>query len=413
VFTTWTEALARPTGFIKTTIPLNAPPVGLAFDDGGVLYALEGAASESNQATLRRLLADGTLDEGFAVPVVGNDVDHFYVGGMAYDPIGEQLLITDNTIDGRLYSVDTLGNQQTIATGIAQIMGVAVRGSGEIFVSTSPFEGPGQVLQVNRATGSTTPVLNGLGYGAGLAFDLNNHLIVQDADSETFVGRLQRLPITDGPGGLEFGSPEPLLSGMQSGAGVVVDSEGDIFTTGSGGLFRVAIAPIAEMPFDDNGSPFQFATAIAFDSSLGPFQGFRGPDGGRLAYMADFGFAEQDTFITLLTPAQLGDYNGDGIVGSADYALWHETFGATDELPADGNLDGSTTAADYVAWRKFAPEFLTTSAPVQDAGVPEPSMSMIAIILMSSAVFRQRRCHHRVAGFGPTSTTQIARLPRL
>ena len=78
---------------------------------------------------------------------------------------------------------------------------------------------------------------------------------------------------------------------MQSSAGVIVDSEGDIFTTGSGGLFRVAGAPLAETSFDSNGNAFQFATAIAFDPGSQPFEGFSGPDGGRLAFMADFGFA--------------------------------------------------------------------------------------------------------------------------
>jgi hypothetical protein len=411
--TTWTDALARPTGFIKTTIPLNAPPVGLAFDGGGVLYALEGAASDSNQATLRRVLADGTLDEGYTVSVTGDDVDHFYVGGMTYDPIGERLLVTDNTIDGRLYAVDAAGDQETIATGIAGIAGVAVRASGEIFVSTAPFGEDGAVLQVDRISGGTTPVLTSLGFGAGLAFDLNGDLIVQDADSDIFLGRLQRVPITEGPGGLEFGSPVPLLSGMQSSAGVAVDSEGDIFTTGSGGLFRMDGAPLAELPFDDNESPFQFATAISFDASLGPFQGFRGPDGGRLAYMADFGFAGQDSYITLLTPAQLGDYNGDGIVDDADYALWLETYGSTDELPADGNLDGSTSAADYVAWRKFAPQMNELLSATTEFSVPEPATtSAIAVSLMLLVLYRQRRWPRTAAGFGPMSTRRITRVPR-
>ncbi len=34
---------ATPLGFVKTTIPLDAPPAGVAFDSGGELYALEGA----------------------------------------------------------------------------------------------------------------------------------------------------------------------------------------------------------------------------------------------------------------------------------------------------------------------------------------------------------------------------------
>ena len=154
---------------MKSTIPLAAPPVGLAFDADGVLYALEGAAFGDNEATLRVIQPDGTFGGSF--PVVGDDPSNFFVGGMAYDPVGDRLLVTDNTADGRLYAVDKAGAKQTIGMGIAGIAGVAVRSTGEIFVSTSPFGSNGAVLQVDRTTGVATPVLGGLGYGAGLAFD--------------------------------------------------------------------------------------------------------------------------------------------------------------------------------------------------------------------------------------------------
>jgi hypothetical protein len=394
-FTAWNEAVARPTGFVKATIPLNAPPVGLAFDGSGVLFALEGASFGSNEATLRTIFTDGTFGDSFPVrsTIDEGDNDNFFVGSMTYDSAGERLLISDNTADGRLYSVDSAGNQLTIASGIAGIAGVAVRGTGEIFVSTSPFGSEGEVLLVHPATNSTTPVLGGLGFGAGLAFDLNDDLIVQDADSATFLGRLQRLPIANGTSGLEFGSPELLLSGMQSSAGVVVDSEGDVFTTGSGGIFRVAGSPLAELQFDENGNAFQFATAIAFDPGSLPFEGFRGSDGGRMAYMADFGFASQDMFITLLTPARAGDYNSDGDVDAEDYALWGQTYGSADDPSADGDLDGIVSASDYVIWRKFAPEVFSTFAPTITLGVPEPTTDSIVLVLFAAAttMFRRRR----------------------
>jgi hypothetical protein len=377
---------------VKTTVPLDAPPVGLAFDGSGVLFALEGAPFGSNEATLRRVLANGMLDDTFALPVTGDDDENFFFGSMTYDHVGGRLLITDNAADGRLYSIDSAGVQATIATGIAGIAGVAVRETGEIFVSTAPFGSAGEVLLVDTATNSTTPVMGGLGFGAGLAFDLNDDLIVQDAGTaEPYPGRLQRLPMVDGASGLEFGNPESILSGMQSSAGVTVDSEGDIFTTGRGGLYRVAGDPIAETSFDENGNPPQFATAIAFDPGSLPFEGFRGPGAGRLAYQADFAFGYEDPFITLLTPAQPGDYNGDGDVDDADYALWLETYGAMDELAADGNLDGSTTAADYVAWRKFAPDVLATSAAIRPTSVPEPTTWTAAALFVTLTICWRRR----------------------
>src|SRR3954454_22871296 len=111
------HAIATPPGFVKTTIPLDAPPVGLAFDSNKVLYALEGASFGSNVATMRTILPNGSFGASFAV--VGDDSSNFFAGGMAYDPVGDRLLITDNTADGRVYAVEKSGAKQTLSTGLA------------------------------------------------------------------------------------------------------------------------------------------------------------------------------------------------------------------------------------------------------------------------------------------------------
>jgi hypothetical protein len=401
-------AAGAPAGFVKTTIPLDAPPVGLAFDAEGVLWTLEGAPFGSHEATLRAIWPDGTLGEGF--PVVGDDPSNFFVGSMAYDPLGDRLLVSDNTADGRLYAISKSGVQQTLAAGIAGVAGVAVRGTGEIFVSTAPFGQGGEVLEVDRATGAATPVLGGLGFGAGLAFDLEGDLIVQDADDTTFLGRLQRLPITETPEGLEFGAASPLLSGMESAAGVAVDREGDLFTTGSGGLFRIAGAPLAESAFDDNGNEFQFATAIAFDAGANAFEPFAGPDGGRLAYMADFGFAAQDTFVTLLTPAEPGDFNADGGVNDQDYAAWRVAYGSAEQLSADGNRDGRINAADYVIWRRNT-SGTASATSTRELTAPEPAGAPLFMV-WAMWVIRGRRDAKR-RGLGRTQARPRAPRPGL
>jgi hypothetical protein len=274
--------------------------------------------------------------------------------------------------------------QETLATGIAGIAGIAVRSTGEIFVSTAPFGSSGAVLQVDRSTGAKSEVLGGLALGAGLAFD-DGDLIVQDAILlPTFEtrGRLQRLPIS-GTSPLIFGAPEPILDDMDSGYSVIVDSESDLFTTGSGGLFQIARTPLAEVSV----LPSQFASALAFDP--GPFEKFAGPAGGRLALAAEASFGMEDQFVTLLTPAEPGDYNADGEVDAADYGIWRTAYGSTD-LSADGNVDGKVDGADYVVWRQHL-QPAQNSAEASGANVPEPVTSALLLMALAAIAARGQR----------------------
>jgi hypothetical protein len=393
---------AAPAGFVKTTIPLNAPPAGLAFDAAGVLYALEGADSGFNEATLRTIMPNG--DFGPSFPVVGEVSANFFVGSMAYDALGNRLLITDNTssgqpVDGRLYAVDATGVQTTLIRGIANVAGVAARDTGQIFVSTAPFGSSGAVYQIDGSTASPVAGLSDLGFGAGLAFDANGNLIVQDANTTTFRGRLKKVPITMSGGDLTFGVPVPLLENMQSSAGVVVAGN-EYFTTGSGGLYRAAGTPLAESVFDSV-DPFQWATAITFDPGSQPFEPFAGPDSGRLAYTANFG----DLFITVLTPAEPGDYNADGEVDTLDYGVWRTAYGS-DSPVADGNRDGVVDSADYLLWRKHsAPGSASTTAGMS---VPEPAASALIITSFLTRLCRRRRPlrHQHFVGTTPPARTR-------
>lgn len=375
-------ALAAPPGFVKTTIPLEGPPVGLAFDAAGVLWALEGAPFGSNRATMRAILADGTQGPSFSV--TGDDPNNFFVGDMVYDSIGDRFLITDNTADGRLYVVDKWGNRTTLATNMAYLAGVAVRHTGEIFVTTADGFGAGTVLQIDRDNGAKSVVFTGLDYGADLTFDASGHLLVQDVSSVTFLGRIQRLPIVETPGGLQFGPAMPLAENLNASYGMALDSEQELFATGAGGLYRISESPPGETLFYTDGSIAPIATAIAFHAGAAPFEPFAGPYGGRMAINADFGYVKNDLFVTLLTPAIPGDYDGSGTVDAADYLVWKSAYGSPDAT-ADGNRDGRVDAADYVVWRvHLAPSRSSVGAA---SVVPEPSVLQLSGFVMVASFF--------------------------
>jgi len=384
-------AFALPAGYTTRTIALNAPPVGIAFDTGGVLYALENAPFGSNMTNIRVIQPDYSI--GIDLPITGDDPANFFVGGMTYDPITDSLLITDNTADGRLYSVSKTGVKQTIATGIPAIAHVAVRATGEIFVSTALGDNIGEILQVSRANGSTTSVAAGLDFGAGLVFDSNGDLLIQDADFSTFQGRISRLPITEVAGDLQFGSLVLLLDNMQSGAGLAIDSEGDLFTTGSGGLFSLEGSPLAETSFDANGNPSQFATAIDFGAGLQAFEPFAGPGGGRLALMADFSFANPDTFVTVIEPLPPEDanFNDDLAVDDVDLSIWEQNFGIASgatNMIGDADGDEDVDGHDFLIWQQ---QFDGSIVLPASQTVPEPASCLLAVGLAILALGRRSR----------------------
>ncbi len=90
------------------------------------------------------------------------------------------------------------------------------------------------------------------------------------------------------------------------------------------------------------------------------------------------------------------DYNHDGVVNAADYAMWRKTRGqtVTKYSGADGNGDGIVNDADYMVWRS---NIGNTSGGTHGAGslvdftVPEPSSCSLVLFAAFLTILSRRR----------------------
>jgi hypothetical protein len=85
-----------------------------------------------------------------------------------------------------------------------------------------------------------------------------------------------------------------------------------------------------------------------------------------------------------------GDYDRDGEVDAADYAVWRASFGSTANLAADGNKNNIADAADYVVWRNNRDVDTAPSLGLATT-VPEPSTLFLFSAILSAPFLRIRR----------------------
>lgn len=105
-----------------------------------------------------------------------------------------------------------------------------------------------------------------------------------------------------------------------------------------------------------------------------------------------FAFIDFDTPPSLGGPLLSGDFNGDGMVDGADYTVWRDNFGATEDgsiLAGNGN-GGLVDDTDYDDW---VANFGATASVA--TAVPEPTAVSVSIVVLSLLGIRLRKTRRR------------------
>jgi hypothetical protein len=104
--------------------------------------------------------------------------------------------------------------------------------------------------------------------------------------------------------------------------------------------------------------------------------------------------------VALAAPILAGDYNSDGMVDAADYAVWRDNFGLSVSLPNETESMGSVDQFDYNAWKTN----FGAGTPNQGAGqggshsVPEPSAAALACFALTLFIrLRRPAAQHKIA----------------
>ena len=112
-------------------------------------------------------------------------------------------------------------------------------------------------------------------------------------------------------------------------------------------------------------------------------------DLGQIVFSASFTNGTSGIFLSNAVAHLPGDYDGNGVVDSADYVTWRRAV-ATQNLAADGNRDGVVGAEDYDLWREFYGQSLVLAGSgVGFTPVPEPGAAVL-LVMVSPLLFRRR-----------------------
>jgi hypothetical protein len=377
--------------FVNASIGTNATSTssGLAVNTGVYTYQFDTAANTSIKLTQ----VGSPTNVGIRQNSIGRSV--------SVRKVGAGTLINETTAATNAYTGNT-----TVAGGIYNLVG-SHTGGGTYTVNNS-----GTLLvngMVKPAVGSTVNIdaggtLGGAGSVSTTNVNLNGNvspgnqavgtltlgdstLVVGNGSSSTF-------ELLNTAGSHAFASGNDWIDMSFLDLSLVTDSATVSLNVGAPGGGNLSVAGDWVLMSFDNSNTGTFNPALMAINGVGP--GYTANVG-----LVNTGGTTGDLVLTLTATSAgvAGDYNGNGVVDSADYVVWRKNQGTTGP-PAplvsqgNGNGDNFVDAADYDIWRG---NFGDSSGSGAGAGlenggtVPEPtSLALAGVIVTLASRYRFR-----------------------
>jgi hypothetical protein len=250
---------------------------------------------------------------------------------------------------GGVYTQDTIG-----ATEGTHSMKVSLVANGDTFV------------------GAVTPLINPTPTGAVIGDPPGiDHVTFDVTITEEFTGNFSNMGV------IVFGCDQANVCGLKR---QYIDEENIDLPVGTHTDLRIDLL-------------LSYESVDSFNDTFGE------PGSGSDLYPTAFQFyfnksfnAAQTLFIDnvrvgMTTPGVPGDYNGNGAVDAADYALWRKGGPLQNEVDTPGTVN----AADYTEWRARFGNTSGSGIGSLSTAVPEPTSMMLLLVVSAAHVLGVRK----------------------
>lgn len=139
--------------------------------------------------------------------------------------------------------------------------------------------------------------------------------------------------------------------------------EGDLsLYKDTGTVFSEVVAPTPTTQVLSTGITFTAESSTNYNRSYSIVRAPRGVDVGRVdvTFTGIFNSPSRErggsgshiyAGIATIPASAFGDFDENGVTDAADYTIWRDTLGGSEDLRADGDLSGVVDDADYQLWR--------------------------------------------------------------